>query len=131
MYNEKLKPILSDLENKDTEIAGGSVVGMVLSITNSLIQYICNLTIGKKKYLSVQDEVLAIKADAENLKLDVLEAIDKDKEVLEDILKAYKLRKEEPLQLEESEKEAVKFCIEVTEKALETLKQSMKQDACK
>lgn len=122
MYNEKLKPILSDLENKDTEIAGGSVVGMVLSITNSLIQYICNLTIGKKKYLSVQDEVLAIKADAENLKLDVLEAIDKDKEVLEDILKAYKLRKEEPLQLEESEKEAVKFCIEVTEKALETLK---------
>ena len=122
MYNEKLKPILSGIENKDIEIAGGSVVGMVLSITNSLIQYICNLTIGKKNYLSVQDEVLAIKTDAEKLKLEVLEAIDKDKEILEGILKAYKLRKEEPLQLEKTEKEAVKFCIEVTKKALETLK---------
>lgn len=122
MYNEKLKPILYDLANKEIEIAGGSVVGMVLSITNALIQYICNLTIGKKNYLNVQEEVISIKTDAEKIKLNMLEVIDKDKEVLEDILKAYKIRKEEPNQLEEAEKRAVKFCIEVTTKALETLK---------
>ena len=34
MYNKKLKPILEDLESKDIEIAGGSVVGMVLSEIN-------------------------------------------------------------------------------------------------
>lgn len=122
MYNEKLKPILSDLENKDIEIAGGAVVGMILSITNSLIEYICNLSLGKKNYLSVQDEVIKIKDDAEKLKLEVLDAIDKDKQVLEKILKAYKLRKEEPNKLEKAEKEAVIFCIEVTKKAVETLK---------
>ena len=44
MYNEKLNPILADLENKEVEIAGGSVVGMVLSTINSLIIYISNLT---------------------------------------------------------------------------------------
>ena len=48
MYNEKLNPILNDLENKDIEIAGGSVVGMVLSTINSLIKYIANLTVDKK-----------------------------------------------------------------------------------
>lgn len=122
MYNEKLIPILNDLEDKTIEIAGGSAVGMVLAITNSLIQYICNLTIGKKNYIDVQDEVIKIKNDAEKLKQDVLRAVDEDKEVLENILKAYKLRKEEPNKLEEVEKQAVKFCIEVTKKALETLK---------
>ena len=48
MYNDKIKHILEDLENKDIDIAGGSVVGMVLSTINSLITYIANLTVGKK-----------------------------------------------------------------------------------
>ena len=63
MYYEKLLPILSDLENKEVEIAGGSVVCMVLSITNALIDYICNLTKDKKNYENVRDEVLIIKKE--------------------------------------------------------------------
>ena len=50
MYYEKLMPILADLESKDVEVAGGSVVPMVLSIINALIDYICNLTKDKKNY---------------------------------------------------------------------------------
>lgn len=122
MYNEKIKPILEDLENKEIEIAGGSVVGMVLGITNSLVKYICNLTIGKKKYQDVQDEVLEIKKEAEELKQYVLEAIDKDKEMLEEILKAYKTKKENPKELENACKKSVEFCLDVTQKALQTLK---------
>ena len=49
-YGEKMLPILEDLENPDIELAGGSTVGMILSITDSLLIYICNKTIGKKKY---------------------------------------------------------------------------------
>ena len=111
MYNEKIVPILNDLENKEIELAGGSVVGMVLSITNSLINYICNLTVGKKRYENVQEEVLKIKEEANLLKKETLKVIDKDKEVLEKILDAYKLRKEKPEELENASKEGVKFCI--------------------
>lgn len=121
-YSEKLKPILDDLENKEIELAGGSVVGMVLSITNSLIDYICNLTIGKKKYQNVQDEVLEIKKDSELLRKQALDIIDKDKQVLEEILDSYKIRKNNPQRYEKANKEAVKFCIQVTKKAVETLK---------
>lgn len=121
MYNEKLIPILNDLENKEIELAGGSVVGMVLSITNSLINYICNLTIGKKKYEDVQNEVLKIKEEAKLLKKETLEVIDQDKEVLEKILEAYKLRKEKTEDLENASKEGVKFCITVMNKAIQTL----------
>lgn len=122
MYQEKLLPILDDLENKEIELAGGSTVGMVLAITNSLMNYICNLTIGKKKYKDVEDEVVKIKEEAEELKKQVLDVIDKDKEVLEKILEAYKVRKENPEDLESANKEAVLFCIEVAKKAVETLK---------
>lgn len=122
MYNEKLKPILEDLENKELEIAGGSVVGMVLATTNSLINYICNLTIGKKKYEDVQDEVLKIKEEAENIKKQALSTIDKDKEILEKILNSYKSRKDKPEEYEKTCKESVEFCLTVTENAVETLK---------
>ena len=120
MYKEKLEPILEDIENKNIEIAGGSVVGMVLSELNSLIKYICNLTIGKKKYQDVEDDVLSIKKEAEKLKNEVLEII--DKAILEEILNSYKQRKENPEKYNETNKLAVEFCVKVTEKALQTLK---------
>ena len=80
MYSEKMQSILNDLENKEIEIAGGSVVGMVLSTTNSLIKYIANMTIGKKNYEEVQDKVKEILNSAEELKLKSMQTIDKDKD---------------------------------------------------
>lgn len=121
-YNEMLKPVLDDLESKEVEIAGGSAVGMILSITNSLIGYICNLTIGKKNYESVQEEVVNIKKEVDELKKEALIIIDKDKVVLEKILGGYKIRKENPEEFERINKEAVIFCLDVTKNAFETLK---------
>ena len=124
MYFEKMNPILNDIENKEIEIAGGSVVGIVLSTINSLITYISNLTIGKKKYEDVQDKVKDILLQAENLKEKSLKAIDKDKEILEEILEAYKLRKENIQNYQQVCKKAVDFCMEVVDIANETLKLS-------
>ena len=124
MYYEKMIPILSDIENRDLEIAGGSVVGIVLSTINSLVTYISNLTIGKKKYEDVQDKVKDILLQAECLKEKSLKAIDKDKEILEEILEAYKLRKENIQNYQQVCKKAVDFCMEVVDIANETLKLS-------
>ena len=122
MYYEKLIPILSDLESKDIEVAGGSVVPMVLSIINALIDYTCNLTKDKKNYENVREEVLKIKKESEELRKNTLEAIDKDEKILREILVAYKKKKEEPENLDEVSKKSAEFCIEVTENAVYTLK---------
>ena len=122
MYYEKLMPILADLENKDIEIAGGSVVSMVISITNALIDYICNLTKDKKNYENVREEVLKIQKENEDLREKSLEAIDRDEQILREILDGYKKRKEEPEKLEEICKKSAEFCLSVTENALNTLK---------
>lgn len=121
MYNEKLMPILEDLENKEIEIAGGSVVGMVLSTINSLIIYISNLTLGKKRYEDVQGKIKEILIEAEELKIKSLQAIDKDKKILEEILEAYKIKKENKEKYQEVCKNAVEFCMEVLNIAKNTL----------
>ena len=126
MYYEKLLPILSDLENKDVEIAGGSVVNMILSITNALIDYICNLTKDKKNYENVREEVIKIKKESEELRKKSLEAIDQDEIILNEILEAYKKRKQEPEKLEEACKKSAEFCMSVTENAFNTLKLAKK-----
>ncbi len=124
MYKEKLEPILEDLENKEIEIAGGSVVGMNLAIINSLIRYISNLTIGKKKYEDVQDEIKSIILEAKILKTDSMQVIDQDKEILEKILNAYKKRKENEEEYQYACRESVEFCMEVLDIAFSTLKLS-------
>ena len=124
MYYEKLIPILSDLESKDVEIAGGSVVSMVLSIVDALIDYICNLTKDKKNYENVREEVIKIKKESEDLRKKTLEAIDQDEKILKEILEGYKKRKEEPEKLEEISQKSAEFCLSVTENALNTLKLS-------
>ena len=124
MYFEKMNPILNDLENKEIEIAGGSVVGMALSTINSLIKYIANLTINKKNYEDVQDKIKEILEKAEKLKQQSLVAIDKDKEILEEILKAYKTRKENPEKYDQVCREAVDFCMNVVYISNDTLKLS-------
>ena len=122
VLHKTITQLHDDLENPEIELAGGSAVGMVLSITVSLISYICNLTIGKKKYENVQDEVIKIKKEAEVLREKALKVIDEDRVVLDKLLKAFKVRKEEPEKLEEASKESVLFCNMVMEDSLETLK---------
>lgn len=124
MYSEKMQSILNDLENKETEIAGGSVVGMVLATTNSLIKYNANMTIGKKSYEDVQDIVKEILNKAEELKLKSMRIIDKDKKILEEILEAYKIRKQDEEKYQIICKKATDFCVEVVYIANDTLKLS-------
>ena len=116
MYGEKMNSLLNDLENKDVEIAGGSVVGIVLSTVNSLIIYISNLTINKKKYEDVQNIVQQILFKAEKLKLESLKSIDEDKRILEKILEAYKTK----TNYQEICKQATEFGIEVLKIAYNT-----------
>lgn len=120
MYAEKIEEILEDLENKEIEIAGGAVVGMNLATINSLIKYIAKLTIGKKKYIDVEEKVKEILEKAETLKQWSLKIIDGDKIVLENILEAYKSRNEDNEIYQETCKDAVDFCMEVLKIAIET-----------
>ena len=89
-----IEMFLDDLENSDVQMGGGSLIGYNLASVCSLICYIANLTIGKKRYIDVEDEAKEILGRAQELKEYSLSLIDEDKKMLEEILATYKLRNE-------------------------------------
>lgn len=120
MYSEKIEDILLDLENNKIHLAGGSTVGMVLAIVNSLIIYISNLTIGKKKYEDVQIQVKEILKEAQKIKRKSMDVIDRDNLILEQILFAYKIKKDNKQKFQNILKEAVDFGMNVLKIAFST-----------
>ncbi len=130
MYHEGIEPFLGNLEDKNIGIAGGSVVAMVLSSINSLIIYISNLTIGKKKYADVEGRVKAILEQANNLKQQSLEDMDNDKIVLDKILATYKNRNEAPEEYHQACKEGVEFGMDVLKMAVNVLELSEEISQC-
>lgn len=121
MYEKKLESILNDIEDKNVELAGGSVVGINIAIINSLIKYIANLTLGKKKYENVQENIKEILEKADYLKKVGLKVIDADKEVLDELLLSYKKRKEDNETYIKCCKKSSEFCLEVAKLSYETL----------
>ena len=122
MYKDTSVDIfLEDLADKEVEMGGGSLIGLNLASVCSLICYIANLTIGKKKYINVEKEAQNILDEATSLKELTVELIDKDKEVLEEILMTYKLREESKEEYEDALVKAVDFSFEVLEKSVEVL----------
>ena len=120
MYAEKLESLLLDIENKDIHLAGGSVIGMVLSIINSLIRYTASLTEGKKNYEKVQKQIEEVSKKAYILRCEASEIIDKDISILDRILSTYKNRKQNEQKYQECLKDAVEFCINVLDLAVKT-----------
>ena len=130
MYYEGIEPFLTNLEDKSVGVAGGSVVAMVLSSLNSLIMYISNLTIGKKKYADVEEQVKEIFNEANRLKTKTLQMIDGDKLVLDVILEAYKTRTENPDKYNQACKKGVEFCMDVLQTAVQVLELADRISAC-
>jgi formiminotetrahydrofolate cyclodeaminase len=73
---------------------GGSVAALSGSIAAALAEMVANLTIGKKKYMDIEDEMKedAIKLAA--LRTSLIDLIDKDAASFDEVMKAFKLPKE-------------------------------------
>lgn len=123
MYKDtSIEMFLDDLENSDVQMGGGSLIGYNLASVCSLICYIANLTIGKKRYIDVEDEAKEILGRAQELKEYSLSLIDEDKKMLEEILATYKLRNENKEEYENVCLRAADFSFETLEKSIEVLK---------
>ena len=73
---------------------GGSVAALSGSIAAALAEMVANLTIGKKKYMDIEDEMKedAIKLAA--LRTSLIDLIDKDAASFDEVMQAFKLPKE-------------------------------------
>ena len=68
---------------------GGGASALVAAIGTALGNMVGSLTVGKKKYADVEEEMYALKAKCDTLQKELLALVEKDAEVFEPLSKAY------------------------------------------
>jgi formiminotetrahydrofolate cyclodeaminase len=73
---------------------GGGVSALVGALSAALCSMVGNLTVGKKKYADVEEEIRACMEQTDQMRVDLLALIEADAEAFEPLSKAYGLPKE-------------------------------------
>ena len=94
LVSMKVNSFLSELASSSPAPGGGSVAALSGALGAALSSMVCNLTIGKEKYVNVQDEIKDVLKKSEQLRKELTKLIDKDTEAFNDVMKAFKLPKE-------------------------------------
>ena len=123
-----LSAFLDELASSSPAPGGGSVAALAGALGAGLAAMVCNLTIGKKKYAEVEPEMKAILAQAEGLRAQFTELIDRDTDAFNKVMEAFGLPKEtEPQKalraaaIREATKEATLVPLEVMKHCIDAL----------
>ena len=81
------------LASKAPVPGGGGASAMVGALATALGNMVGSLTVGKKKYAAVEEEMRALKDRCDRLQKDFLHLVERDAEVFEPIARAYSMPK--------------------------------------
>lgn len=118
----------NDVASSSPAPGGGSVASAAGALGAALTSMVSRLTMTKKKYKEVHDEISAILARSEALRKELMELIVKDKEAFDRVMAAGKMPKgtedevkQRAMQIEDATKGAALVPLKVAEKSLEVL----------
>ena len=103
---------------------GGGAAALVGAIGTALGNMVGSLTVGKKKYADVQDEILALKAKCDDLQKQLLDQVEADDKGFVPLAKAYGIPKDDPNRdkiLEEATITACKVPMHIMELCCESM----------
>lgn len=116
------------LASKAPVPGGGGASALVGAVGTALGNMVGSLTVGKKKYADVEEEMYALKEEASALQADFLRLIERDAEVFEPLAKAYGMPRETEEEKAEKArvmaivlKDACSVPMEIMEKCCEAL----------
>ncbi|MBN2260389.1 MAG: cyclodeaminase/cyclohydrolase family protein [Clostridiales bacterium] len=89
-----LKEFINQTASKEPVPGGGSIAALSGLLGAALAEMVANLTIGKKNYLEVEDEIKEIQSKFETLRFEFLDMIDEDAESFDLVMQAFKMPKE-------------------------------------
>lgn len=100
MPDKSCKEFIEVLASKEPVPGGGGAAAMGGAIGMALSNMVGNLTIGKKKYADVQDEIKELVKKGDKIIVELEGLVDKDAEVFEPLSKAYGLPRNTPEEIE-------------------------------
>ncbi|KPU27590.1 methenyltetrahydrofolate cyclohydrolase [Caloranaerobacter sp. TR13] len=121
-----LKEFLEKTASKSPVPGGGSVAALSASLSASLIEMVGNLTIGKKGYEDVEDEMKEIVSICFKYREKFVNDIDRDSDAFNKVMAAFKLPKDT-----EEEKAARKKAIQESFKTAALVPLEVAEDAFK
>ena len=89
---------------------GGGASALVGAIGTALGNMVGSLTVGKKKYADVEEEIIALKGKCDQLQKDLLDQIALDAKGFEPLAKAYGIPKDDPTRDQVLEEATITAC---------------------
>ena len=125
---KKCEEFIEILASKSPVPGGGGASALVAAIGVALGNMVGSLTVGKKKYIEVEEEIVALKTKSNRLQKELLELVELDAAVFEPLSKAYGLPKETEEEkqaktaiMEEALKNASSVPLEIMRKCCEAI----------
>jgi len=93
LTSRTVSEFIDDVSSNSPAPGGGSVSALCGALGTALTAMVCRLTIGKKNYEGVQDEMLMSLGRADDLRVKLTSLIDQDTEAFNLVMKAFTLPK--------------------------------------
>jgi formiminotetrahydrofolate cyclodeaminase len=90
----EIEQFLAALASQSATPGGGSAAAIIGAMGAALVSMVCNLTIGKKKYVEVEGEMTDVLAKAEALRKKLIGMIEDDVKAFDAVMGAYGMPKE-------------------------------------
>jgi len=123
-----MQAFLDDLASSSPAPGGGSVAALSGALGSALTSMVCNLTIGKKKYADVEEEMKKVVVQAEHLREQFTALVDRDTQAFNKVMEAFALPRETDPQkalraaaIREATKEATLVPLEVMKHCIDAL----------
>ena len=94
LIDKKVSNFLDELASNSPTPGGGSVAALAGALGVALISMVGNLTVGKKKYEDVEEDIKKIVSSSERLRYELSQLIEEDIKVFNNFMATYKMPKE-------------------------------------
>jgi len=94
LIDKKINNFLDELASNSPTPGGGSVAALAGALGAALISMVGNLTIGKKKYEDVEEDIKKIISSSEKLRYELCQLIEEDVKAFNNFMATYKMPKE-------------------------------------
>jgi formiminotetrahydrofolate cyclodeaminase len=91
---QSIETFLDELASKQATPGGGSAAAVIGAQSAALTSMVCNLTIGKPKYIEVENDMKALLQQSEALRIELTGMIKADVDVFDKLMSCYGLPKE-------------------------------------
>lgn len=110
LMDESGAEFAADLAAKKSVPGGGGAAAYVGALAAALCSMVGNFTAGKKRYAAYEGDVQRMMAEAEKVRIRLVELVDEDAAAFYPLSKAYAIPKEDPSRAEVLERETKNAC---------------------